>query len=44
MEEKGLIKRESVPYDARLKKLVLTDRAIELNKIIEIDIVEIDKK
>lgn len=44
MEEKGLIKRESVPYDARLKKLVLTDRAIELNKIIETDIVEIDKK
>ena len=44
MEEKGLIKRESVPYDARLKKLVLTDRAIELNKIIEFDIVEIDKK
>lgn len=44
MEEKGLIKRESVPYDARLKKLVLTNRAIELNKIIEIDIIEIDKK
>ena len=27
MEEKGLIERHSVPYDARLKKLVLTDRA-----------------
>ncbi len=27
MEEKGLIKREPVPYDARLKKLVLTEKA-----------------
>lgn len=44
MEDKGLIRRESVDYDARLKKLVLTDRAIELNKLIEADIIEIDKK
>ena len=27
MEEKGLIRREPVPYDARLKKLVLTEKA-----------------
>ena len=27
MEEKGLIKRGPVPYDARLKKLVLTEKA-----------------
>ena len=27
MEEKGLIERVSVPYDARLKKIVLTDEA-----------------
>lgn len=44
MEEKGLIKRESVPYDARLKKLVLTKRAIELHKMVENDLVDIDKK
>lgn len=44
MEDKGLIRRESVDYDARLKKLVLTDRAIELNKLIEADIIKIDKK
>ena len=28
MEKKGYIKRESVPYDARLKKLVLTQKAL----------------
>lgn len=34
MEKNGLIKRESVPYDARLKKITLTDKAIEIqNKI-----------
>ena len=31
MEQKGLIRRESVPYDARLKKLVLTDTALEMH-------------
>ena len=31
MEKKGCIIRESVDYDARLKKLVLTDRAKELH-------------
>lgn len=30
MEEKGLITRESVDYDARLKKIVLTDKAVKL--------------
>ena len=29
IEKNGLIQRESVPYDARLKKIVLTDKAIE---------------
>lgn len=32
MEKKGYIIRKSVPYDARLKKLVLTDLGIEMNK------------
>ena len=31
MEKKGYIRRESVPYDARLKKLVLTDTGRELH-------------
>ena len=29
MEQSGLLRRESVDYDARLKKLVLTDLALE---------------
>lgn len=32
MEKKGYIRRESVPYDARLKKLVLTDTGRELHE------------
>ncbi len=32
MEKNGLIIRESVSYDARLKKIVLTDKAIEIHK------------
>ena len=35
MEEKGLIRRESVPEDARLKKLTLTPKAVELGKEME---------
>lgn len=37
MEEKGVIVRESVPEDARLKKLVLTPEAIEISKGMEAD-------
>lgn len=32
MEKNGLIVRQSVDYDARLKKIVLTERAIELHQ------------
>lgn len=32
MEEKGLIRRESVDNDARLKKLVLTEKSLEIHK------------
>ncbi len=32
MEKNGLIKRESVDYDARLKKIVLTEKAIKIHK------------
>lgn len=31
MEKNGLLRRESVDYDARLKKLVLTDKAVALD-------------
>ncbi len=32
MEKNGLIERTSVDYDARLKKIKLTDKAIEIHK------------
>lgn len=44
MEKKELIKRESVEYDARLKKLVLTPKAHELSEYIKDDIKEISQK
>lgn len=38
MEEKGLITRSAVDHDARLKKLGLTERSLELVAIAEADI------
>lgn len=32
MERNGLIRRESVPSDARLKKLVLTEKAVQMHE------------
>ncbi len=32
MEKNGIITRQKVPYDARLKKIMLTDKAIEIHK------------
>lgn len=37
MEEKELIKRECVEYDARLKKLVLLPKSLEIQKMIDED-------
>ncbi len=34
MEKNGLITRESVPYDARLKKITLTQKAIEVHQVV----------
>ncbi len=34
MEKNGLIIRESVPYDARLKKITLTKKAIDIHNVI----------
>ncbi|MGN0470542.1 MAG: MarR family winged helix-turn-helix transcriptional regulator [Acutalibacteraceae bacterium] len=44
MEKKGFIKRESVDYDARLKKLVLTPKALEIHKAVLADVAENEKK
>ena len=35
MEKNGLITRESVPYDARLKKITLTRKAVEIHHTVE---------
>lgn len=37
MEQKGLIERHSVAHDARLKKLVLTNRAKEISQLMRQD-------
>ena len=44
MEKNGLIIRESVENDARLKKLRLTEKAIDLHYMIEESIAETEKK
>ncbi len=38
MEQKGYIERISVDYDARLKKIILTDKALDIHKRILSDI------
>ena len=44
MEKNGMIKRVGVDYDARLKKIVLTDRAVEIQEMIENRFAELEKK
>lgn len=44
MEKNGLIIRESVDYDARLKKIILTERAVEIHKMITEDIKKREEK
>lgn len=44
MEQKELITRESVDYDARLKKLVLTEKALHINEAIKSQLVTMEEK
>lgn len=44
MEKNGLIRRVSVENDARLKKIILTDKAIEIHKEITNDINRREKR
>ncbi len=44
MEKNGLIQRVSVVQDARLKKIVLTDRAVELHRMITDEINDREKR
>lgn len=37
MEQKGLVERQTVPHDARLRKLVLTDKSRQLVNLISED-------
>ena len=44
MVEKGLIERQSVPYDARLRKLTLTDKSLEISKLMVDDVKKLEEK
>ena len=44
MEQNDLIRRESVPQDARLKKLVLTPKAYRIQQEIHNTIMEMEEK
>ena len=44
MEKKGFLTRESVSYDARLKKLVLTEKGEQVHSLIEFGITDTEKK
>ena len=44
MEKNGLIKREMVGNDARLKKIVLTEKALELRRKLDKSIKNMEKK
>ncbi len=43
MEKNELIKRVSVSEDARLKKIILTEKGMEINKLVYSEIKEIEK-
>lgn len=44
MEKNGLVKRELVGNDARLRKIVLTEKALELRKKLDKSIKNMEKK
>jgi Transcriptional regulators len=44
MEEKGLIRRLSVSHDARLKRIVLTEQALEIQSLMREDADKMEEK
>jgi DNA-binding MarR family transcriptional regulator len=42
MEQKGLIERKNVKGDARLKKIVMTDKARELHMLMKNDVIMLE--
>jgi len=43
MEKKGLIERRGVPHDARLKKLILTEKAWEISELMIEDATQMEE-
>ncbi|MFQ6793297.1 MarR family transcriptional regulator [Thomasclavelia sp.] len=43
LEDNGFIKRESVDYDARLKKIILTQKAFEFKDLLEKHIYQMEQ-
>ena len=44
MEKNGLIYREPVDYDARLKRIVMTEKAISIHESISREIDEVERQ
>ncbi len=44
MEKNGLVTREPVDYDARLKKIVLTEKAHTISKQAKLNVFELEKR
>lgn len=44
LEREGFIRRESFTGDARLKRIILTDKAVELGKVARLHILEVQSK
>lgn len=44
MEKNGYIIRENVPYDARLKKIILTEKAISLYELVMLEIEKFEER
>ena len=42
MEQKGLVERQSVSYDARLKKIVMTDKSKAISHLMTEDMILVD--
>lgn len=43
MEQKGLLTREPVPYDNRLKKIILTDKALQYQQQVVADLTGLEE-
>ena len=44
MEKNGLIRRETVPYDARLKRIVVTDKGLQYQGLIRESLEETERR